>query len=87
MPTILNINQGGTSETDVASVRNALGLGTAALYNVTSNPDQVGECNQVELQKIDDLTDKINCLMQEYSNLKTQLKIYEQNILNIITIL
>lgn len=43
MPTILNINQGGTSETDVASVRNALGLGTAALYNVTSNPDQVGE--------------------------------------------
>ena len=42
MPTIININQGGTGETDIAALRTALGLGTAALYNVTSNPEQTG---------------------------------------------
>lgn len=38
---------------------------------------------QEELREIDDLNDQINNLMREYSTLKTCLKIYEQNILNL----
>lgn len=47
------------------------------------NDFNINKLYQEELEEIDDLNDKINCLMQEYSYLKTQLKIYEQNILNI----
>lgn len=47
------------------------------------NDFNINKLYQEELKEIDDLNDKINNLMEEYSSLKTRLKIYEQNILNI----
>ena len=47
------------------------------------NDFNINKLYQEELKEIDDLNDKINNLMEEYSTLKTRLKIYEQNILNI----
>lgn len=47
------------------------------------NDFNINKLYQEELREIDDLNDQINNLMEEYSTLKTRLKIYEQNILNI----
>jgi len=47
------------------------------------NDFNINELYQEELKEIDELNDQINNLMVEYSTLKTRLKIYEQNILNI----
>lgn len=66
MPTIININQGGTGETDVASIRSILGLGTAALYGVTSNPAQTG--NYVPTIS---LVSNINTRMDEHDSFYT----------------
>ncbi len=47
------------------------------------NDFNINKLYQEELIEIDDLNDQINNLMEEYSALKTRLKIYEQNILDI----
>ncbi len=46
------------------------------------NDFNINKFYQEELEEIDDLNDQINNLMEEFSTLKTRLKIYEQNIVN-----
>lgn len=68
MPTVLTISQGGTSNTDASAVRNALGLGTAAVANMSSDLSLKDTTTCATIAAVSNVSDAVDLLTGYFTN-------------------